>query len=421
MLLGLADTLMIGRVGVVPLAASALANSLFHLVFILGIGLLTAVAVLVSHAYGAGDKHEAGEMLRRGLAIAIMGGLAGFGLLWAFFPVMEHIGQPLDVIFACKPYLWLISLSLPVLLSIICFRNYSEAQNVPWIAFWSGLVAVALNIFLNWVLIFGNLGAPALGLEGAGIATLIARILNLILLVAWLRLDRRFIGCWPVHWLARISLKGIMNMLRLGFPVGLQLLMEVGAFSFAIFLMGWLGVVELASHQIAITLAATTFMFPLGLSIAVSIRVGHVIGAGEPNRTRRVGYGGIVFAAVLSGAFTIAFVFFSEELAGLFSADPETIAMAAGLIVVAGFFQLFDGTQALGAGALRGCKDVKIPTGIIFVAYWIVAIPGGAILAFVAGLGAVGVWIGLAGGLFFASIGLLWRFVIVTGRFLTVS
>ena len=416
MLLGLADTLMIGRIGVVPLAASAFAHSLFHIVFIVGVGLLTSVAVLVAHAHGAGKKHEVGEMLRRGLAISLAGGVVMFFLLWGSFPLLDRIAQPADVIAASKPYLFLLSLGLPALMGIICFRNYSEAQNVPWIAFWSGLIAVTLNIFLNWILIYGNLGAPALGLNGAGIATLIARTFNLVLLVAWLVLDKRFHGCWPTAWFARIPLKGISEMLRLGFPVGMQLLMEVGAFSFAILLMGWLGVVELAAHQIAITCAATTFMFPLGLSIAVSIRVGHVIGSGEPQLARTVGFGGIGFAVLLSGLFTFVFIVFNRELAGLFTADPRTLSMAASLLVVAGIFQFFDGTQALGAGALRGCKDVNIPTGIIFSAYWIVAIPLGALIAFAMDLGAVGIWIGLAFGLGVASVGLVGRFMLISRR-----
>ncbi|MEX0330793.1 MAG: MATE family efflux transporter [Puniceicoccaceae bacterium] len=416
MLLGLADTLMIGRVGVVPLAASAFAHSLFHIVFIVGVGLLTAVAVLVAHAHGAGDKQVVGEMLRRGLAISVVGGIGMLLLLLSLFPLLDRIGQPPEVIAVTKPYLFLLSLGLPFLMAIICFRNYSEAQNIPWIAFWAGLIAVILNIFLNWILIYGNLGAPALGLNGAGIATLIARVFNLVLLVVWLRMDKRFSGCWPVVWWKKIPWRNIMEMLRLGFPVGMQLLMEVGAFSFAILLMGWLGVVELAAHQIAITCAATTFMFPLGLSIAVSIRVGHVIGAGEPVLARTVGFGGIGFAVFLSGIFTYVFIVFNRQLAGLFTTDPETVTMAASLLVVAGIFQFFDGTQALGAGALRGCKDVTIPTGIIFAAYWLLAMPLGAYLAFLTPMAAVGIWIGLAVGLGFAAIGLVGRFMLISRR-----
>ena len=280
MLLGITDTIMIGRVGVTELAASALAHMIVPCIFIVGVGLLTAVSVLVSHAHGAGDEKEAGEVLRRGLVIGVLSGFVMFGAIWAVFPFLDRMGQPLGVVLTSLPYLWLISASLPVIMAVICFRNFSEAQNAPWPAFWSGLFAVLLNIFLNWVLIYGNLGAPRMELAGAGIATLISRVVNLLMLMTWLRLDQRFLDSWPVRWLERISVRALLAMLRLGFPVGLQLLMEVGAFSITILFMGWLGVVPMAAHQVAITCAATTFMFPLGISLAEAIRVGHVIGAG---------------------------------------------------------------------------------------------------------------------------------------------
>ncbi len=414
MILGLTDTLMIGRVGVLSLAGAALSNTIFHIVMIGGIGILTSVSVLVSHAYGAGQKAEAGEMLRRGLVIAIVTGFAMFFMIWGFFPIMHYLGQPEDVVFISQPYLWLQAISLPFMLATIAVRNYSEAQDAPWPAFWCGLVSVILNIFLNWVLIYGNLGAPELGLVGAGLATLAARIVNLIILIAWLRWDQRFKDSWPETWLARIPISGVMSMLRLGFPVGLQLLMEVGAFSSTVFLMGWLGTVEMAAHQVAITCAATTFMFPLGISLAVAIRVGHVIGAGEAHRARRVGFGAIGFTILLSSCFTVLFLVLNNQIAGLFTRDTETVLLAASLLVVAGVFQLVDGSQALAIGALRGCKDVKVPTYIIFAAYWVLGIPFGATLAFGFGVGAVGLWIGLATGLGIAAVGLIWRFIRVT-------
>ena len=410
MLLGVADTVMIGRVGVVELAAAALTNTLVHFVFIVGIGLLSSVSVLVSHAYGAGDRLEAAEVLRRGMALALGSGLLICASLWGSLPLLGLLGQPDDVVAATGPYLGLIALTMPAMMTIVCLRNYSEAQNTPWPAFWSGIAAVFLNIFLNWVLIYGNLGAPALGLVGAGIATLLARLFNVAVLYWWLRYDPRFHDTWPMRWLAPIPWRHVSTMLKLGFPVGLQLLMEVGAFSVTTLFMGWIGIAQMAAHQIAITCAGTTFMFPLGISLAVAIRVGHVIGAGEPHRARSVGYGALGFAILLSAVFTTGFILFSTPLAGLFTLDQATLLLASKLIVVAGFFQLFDGTQVVAAGALRGCKDVRIPAWIIFAAYWILAIPAGCLLAFQMDAGAVGLWVGLAGGLAFAAIGLTLRF-----------
>lgn len=410
MLLGIADTVMIGRIGKVELAACALSHTVFHIIFIVGVGLLTSVSVLVSHAHGAGNKQEAGEMLRRGLLIGIITGALMFGLIWGSFPFLKVLKQPENVLYTGLPYLWLLGLSLPVIMSIICFRNYSEAQDAPWPAFWTGLIAVFLNIFLNWVLIYGNLGAPRLELDGAGIATVISRIVNLLMLIVWLRLDRRFVESWPVRWLATVPLNALKNMLKLGLPVGLQLLMEVGAFSSATLFMGLLGVTEMAAHQVAITCAATTFMFPLGISLAVAIRVGHVIGGGEPHRARRVGYSALGFTLILSSLFTTIFILFNQPLAFLFTDDQATGMMAAGLLVVAGFFQLFDGSQVLAIGSLRGCKDVNVPTWIIFCSYWLVGIPFGVVMAFPLEVGARGIWIGLAVALGVASVFLLRRF-----------
>jgi len=414
MLMGFADTLMIGRVGVVPLAAAAFANTLVHFVFVIGIGLLSSVAVLGSHAHGAGDRRETGEVLRRGVAIGLGSGLLMFALLWGSFPLLGLLRQPPEVVAASLNYLWLISASLPLMMLIVAFRNFSEAQNVPWPAFWAGLVSVGLNVFLNWVLIYGNLGSPAYGLDGAGMATLASRVFNLVLLVAWLRLDARVRPGWPARWLARMAWKPVAAMLRLGFPVGLQIFMEVAAFSGTTLLMGWLGIIEIAAHQIAITCAATTFMVPLGVSLAVAIRVGQVIGAGEPWRARPIGFGAIGLAALLSGVFAALFILFNRPLAGLFTADPATLALAARLIVVAGLFQFFDGVQVVSIGALRGAKDVRRPTAIVFAAYWIVAIPCGAALAFATPMGATGLWAGLALGLACAAAGLAGRFAWLT-------
>jgi len=201
-----------------------------------------------------------------------------------------------------------------------------------------------------------------------------------------------------------------------GLPVGLQLLAEVGAFSSTTLLMGLLGVVEMAAHQVAITCAATTFMVPLGISLAVGIRVGHVIGASQPQRARVVAFGAGGFTLGLAGLFTAFFILFNQLLARAFTPDPATIQMAASLLVVAGIFQFFDGTQVLAAGSLRGCKDVRVPTWIIIFAYWGIAIPSGMLLAFILELGAVGLWIGLAFGLLSAAVGLVSRFVWITGK-----
>lgn len=410
MVLSVADTVMIGRVGVVPLAAAAFAITMHHFALITGIGLMSSVSVLVAHAYGAGRGAEAGEMLRRGLVMALTGGILLFLLQWALFPALTLLGQPAEVLSEGKPYLWLLSVSIPIALMSIALKNYAEALNRPWPAFWCGLMAVGLNVFLNWVLIYGHLGAPALGLYGAGLATVASRLVNLLMLFVWLRGDRGLASAWPRQWWVPVPMKGLYSMVRLGFPVGLQLLMEVGAFGTVTLLMGLIGVVEMAAHQIAITCAATTFMVPLGVSMAVAIRVGHAIGSGNAGESRSIGYSAVGASVGFSIFFATCFILFDRQLASLFTTDLGTRDLAGQLIMVAGLFQIFDGIQVVAMGALRGYKDVRQPTVIVFLAYWVLALPLGALLAFGTPLAALGLWIGLMIGLGVAAAGLLFRF-----------
>jgi len=416
MILGFVDTVMIGRVGVVPLAASAFANVLLHFVFIIGVGLLSSVSVLVAHAHGSGNFREAGEVCRRGCILGVLAGILMFLAIWFSIPYLGLLGQPQQVVAEARGYLLLVGCSMPFMMGVINLRNFSEAQDIPWPAFWAGLAGVLINVALNWVFIYGNLGAPRLGLDGAGLATFLSRVISVVLLACWLGMDKRFSEVWPRHWFAPIPSKKFIDMLRLGFPVSLQLAMEVGAFGAATLIVGLLGIVEIAAHQIALTCAATTFMFPLGLSLAVAIRVGQSMGAGRPDRARSITFGALFFAVCMASFFAILFIFLNQEIALIFTADMVTINLAGGLIIIAGLFQLFDGIQVVSMGALRGCKDVVKPTWIAFLAYWIMAIPFGAFLCLKTELEAKGVWIGLALGLGCAAVGLSYRFIDLTRR-----
>jgi multidrug resistance protein, MATE family len=410
MLMGLTDTLMIGRVGVVELAAVAFSQVIFHVAFIGWVGALTAVSVLVAHAHGGGDERAAGAALRLGCWIGLIGGVATAACVVACFPLLAHLGQPPDVIAACKPYLAWILGSMPLAFVWIAWRNFSEAKSSPWPAFWAGLAGVLLNVLLNWLLIFGKLGLPELGLTGAGIATWIGRAFTLGLMIVWMYRDARFSDAIPDRWLAPIDRLLLRQFVKLGSPVALQLLLEVGAFSAAAFFMGWIDVTALAAHQIAITCAAITFMVPLGLSIAVTIRIGQVLGAGQHQRVASIGGGIILFTLAIEAVFALCFILLSIPIASLFTTDPTVIKLAATLIVIAGAFQLVDGLQVVSIGALRGLKDVRIPTAFVFAAYWLVSLPLGLVLAFPLNLGARGMWIGLSAGLGCAALALSWRF-----------
>lgn len=409
-LIGLSDTLMVGQVGVVPLAACAFVNAIAHLPLVFSMGLLSSIAVLASHVFGAGNKTAAGEVLRHGLFLALLTGLATAVLLTFLRPALGFFGQPPEVVQAARPYLVLFGWSmLPALVAHAC-KQYCEALNRPWFPNWLLLGAVLLNILLNWILIYGHWGAPALGLEGAGWATLLARLCLTVALIIYILRASDLQEYRPALWWTRFRASEFIALIHLGGPVAIQHLLEVGAFAFAAVMMGWINAESIAAHQIAITCAATTFMFGWGIATAASIRVGQAWGAKRFHRVRSIGFIGIFMAASAMGLFAILFITAGKPIASLFVKSQPVILLTAQLLIVAAVFQIADGIQVAAICALRGLKDVQVPAFIAMGAYWIIAVPMGYLLAFPAQQGALGIWFGLATGLGAAAIALTWRF-----------
>ncbi len=412
MLMGVVDTLMIGRLGVVPLAAGTLAMTLVHVPLIFSIGVLVSVSIRVSQARGAGDVAGARGAVRNGLYLAFVLGALSLVAGFLFHPALALLGQDAAVAERAETYFLIVMASLVPGLACMVFKNFADAMNRPWGAFWILLGDVGLNVVLNWILIYGNLGAPAMGLEGAGWATLIARLVGVVVLFGWTSWWGGF-GEWvPRRWLRAPDWTAIRSLLRVGLPTSVQLLAEVGAFVVATVMIGWLSAEALAAHQIAITCAATTFMIPLGISMALTVRMGEAWGAGESARLRPIVTGGLLLGAGVMVASAVTFLLAGRTIAGWFIPDATVVGIAANLLVVAGIFQISDGIQIVSAGCLRGINDVRIPAGIALAAYWVVALPLGAWLAFGWGLGAVGVWFGLTLGLAVAAVWLgtrVWR------------
>lgn len=412
MLVGLADTLMIGRLGVVPLAAATFANTILYLPLMIGIGMTMAVSIRVSQARGANDPQMAREALRNGLLIALVVGAFTVVLAAALLPFLDHFGQEPEVSAAAGRYFLIVAVSMIPAIGSMAVKNHTDAMNHPWPAFWILMGGVGLNVLLNWILIWGHLGAPAWGMEGAAIATLIARTTMLTALVIWCRRSPEIRDWVPRHWLRRPHGPSVRSLVKVGMPASVQLLAEVSAFVFATILIGHIGKVELASHQVAITCAATVFMVPLGLSMALTVRVGEAWGAQAHARLRPI---------VLSGwALGAAFTVFSAStvlaipgtIAGWFIQEPEAIAVATTLLIVAAAFQFSDAMQILSVGALRGLDDVATPAWTAAFAYWGVSLPVGAWLAFGLGWGASGMWWGITAGLTLTAIVLgcrLWK------------
>lgn len=404
MLLGVADTVMIGHLGVTELAALTFANSLFHVPFVFGIGLLTGISVYTSNSRGAGDEPAARGSCRHGLILACLLGLVLFALSWWVSTRLDLFRQPEEVSARTTAYFRILMASMVPALASIALKNHADALNRPWPPFWIFLAGVALNILLNWVMIYGKLGCPALGFEGAAWATLIAR--TAILAAIWIWLTRvKDLQAWvPQRWFKKPDFHNIRHLLAIGVPASVQMICEVSAFSVAGLLMGGFGPDSMAAHQIAITLAATAFMIPLGLSMALTVRMGEAHGAGDIARMRPIALSGwlLVTAFAIFGASS--FLWLGTWMASLFTTAPEVIRLSASLLVIVGIFQCVDGLQVASSAMLRGLRDAKIPAIIGFVSYWIVGLPVSVWLAFGFNMEARGVWWGLAAGLLVACI-----------------
>lgn len=408
-LMGLADSVMIGHVGTVPLAASAFAGALFGVMFVVSIGVLSSIAVRTAMAFGAKRTHECGEILRHGLVIALGLALVFVLAITGLLDRLVWFGQPADVVGEARPYLWIITWSLLPTLAYQALKQFYEAVSRPWLPMVIVLCGAALNVFLNWVLIYGNLGAPALGLTGAGWATLITRWVIVAALVAHMLSAVSMQEFLPERWRARLNPLRLRELLNLGVPVGGQLLFEAGIFTAAAVMMGWIGTVPLAAHQIALACASTTFMVPLGLALATAVRMGQAVGSGDTGRLRPIAFGSLGAAVAFMGLMAFVFIVAGRLIATGFVNDPVVVSTAAGLLIVAGMFQIFDGAQVVAMGALRGLSDVRVPTVITFVGYWVIGVPCAWLLAFPAGIGGVGVWLGLLTGLAFCAIWLVVR------------
>ena len=408
-LMGVIDSLMIGQVGTVPLAASAFANSAFFFFYVSGLGLCMPVAVLVSRAHGEGRPAECAQWLRHGVVVTFATGVTIALAMECLGTQLGRMGQPPEVVAQSQPFFSLIAWSLIPAMVFQGVRQFSESVGRPWLPMGLMLAGVALNAALNWVLIYGHWGAPAMGLAGAGVATLVARCVELVALYVVLRMDTALRPNWPARWWSPLEMARLKALLHIGVPAAGQLFFEVGAFSAAAWMMGLLGTVPLAAHQIALSCAGSTFTVPMGLSLAAGMRVSQAIGAGRRDTVRSIGYGSLGIAWLAMGFFALVFLLMGTSIAGLFVDDGSVVALAGRLLAVAGLFQLFDGTQVVGAGLLRGMSDMRVPTLITFVAYWVVMIP----LAYwwgVIGHDPLGVWGALVFGLGISAVLLAWRF-----------
>ncbi|HKO52957.1 MAG TPA: MATE family efflux transporter [Polyangiaceae bacterium] len=410
MLIGFTDTAFIARLGAIPLAAAAFTQGVFGVFYVVCVGLLTGPGVFASRDHGAGNETGCASWLRHGRALSLVVALSAFGILALASTQFDRLGQPPEVMAIVRPFFLLISASLIPALAFQVERQFAESVGRAWGPMLIIVVDVGLNAFCNWVLVFGHLGVPALGLIGSGCATLLARLVALLAIVIWLRFSCDFSALRQASWRGWERAR-FASLLRLGVPAGVMLLFETGAFGASALMMGWLGAVPLAAHQLALSCAALTFMVPLGLSLAVSMRISRAHGEGRTAAARAIGLGALFAGFLVMLSFAAIYLLAGGVITSTLSSAPEVSALAAQLLLIAAIFQVFDGAQVIGVGALRGLTDVRVPAALTFAAYWLLALPLGYWLAFRTRLGPLGLWVGLAAGLAAAALSLVWRFL----------
>lgn len=413
-MLGVVDSMMVGRVGAESLAAASLVNGLVFLIVVFGLGMTLAITPLVAITRGKNDFEQCGVILRQGLLINFLVSLLLSIIIYIAADLVFFLNQTPVVARLAASYTKILSFSIVPFMLFQSYRQFIEGLQYTKPAMTITLIANGVNIFGNWIFIYGNLGFKAYGLDGAGFSTLLTRIFMAISMIYYVILSRKFKPYDPSLKFRSINPSIIKKLLNIGIPTGLQHMFEVGAFAFSAVMIGWLGSKPLAAHQIALSLASITFMFILGISAAGTIRVGHAVGRQDKVEARNSGLSAILMAAGIMAIFGSCFIIFRNLLPLLYIDDPEVISLASSLLVVAAIFQISDGVQATGLGVLRGITDVKVPMLISFVAYWILGFPIGYILGFIFKLGAVGIWIGLLTGLTVAATFFTLRFLLKT-------
>lgn len=415
-LVGLADNIMVGRLGAAPLAAVSLGNSFVFIAFSLGIGFSLAITPLIAESDGEGDIDKGKKLFQHSLILCTILGLSMFLLLIVASPLMRYMDQPPEVVELAMPYLRIVAFSMIPLMIFQAYKQFTDGMSKTKYGMNATLLANVVNVVLNFVLIYGLWIFPRLELIGAAYGTLIARIVMMIFIIWILNTRDKFKPFFQWLSLDEIRRNLFQKIINLGFPTAMQMLFEVGVFTAAIWLAGTIGTNDQAANQIALNLSSMTFMIAVGLGVAATIRVGNQKGLKNFKELRRISFSIFLQVIIIECVFALAFILFKDVLPIIYIDDDQVIKTAASLLLIAGLFQLSDGFQVVVLGALRGLQDVKIPTYITFIAYWIVGFPTCYILAKVLGFGSQGIWIGLLAGLSVSAILLYLRFNYLTNK-----
>jgi MATE family multidrug resistance protein len=411
-LVSVCDSVMVGQTGKLPLAAVSVGVSVTTVLMVLGLGISMGAVPRVAAANGRGDNGALGHLLVGTIWLNTLVGVLLAGLSQLLPLAMPHLHQAPEVVALATPWVRVVGLSLLPLMVFQGFREWAEGLGLTRQAMQLSILGNVVNALLCYALIFGHFGAPAMGLMGAAWATLIARVIMAALMAQFVLRAKELQAKRPAEaatWL-RPGLAELRGQLALGLPIGVQMMFEVGAFATSALMMGWLGVTTQAAHQIAINVASVTYMAASGIASAATIRVGSLRGAGDLPGARQAGFAAYWLTFGFMCAMGLLLVVFRQVIPPLYNTDPAVVAQAATLLAIAAGFQVSDGLQVVGLGALRGLEDVKVPSVVALLAFWAIALPLGYYLGFELKMGAPGVWLGLLTGLSIVAVVLLLRF-----------
>ena len=402
MSMGVVDTIVVGHVSVDAMAAVALGNLLFLAISIFGMGILTGLDPVISQAVGARDEPAVGRGVQRGMLLVLALTVLSTVAIVPVRPVLDALRQPPEIVPTVVAYMRVAAGGFLPFYATILVRVFLQATGRVAPMVWATFAANLLNLVLNWVFVFGHLGAPALGAVGSSWATTLSRWALVLFMVAfaWRQLRPRLRPLLPDVF----GFRPLLRVLALGAPIGIQYELELGIFSVVGLMMGRLGAIPMAANQVALNLASITFMVPLGVSIAASVLVGQAIGRGDMPEARRAALASLACGMGFMALSAVVMLTVPGTLARVYTTDPVVAALAASLIPIAGVFQVFDGTQVVSIGVLRGTGDTRTPMIVNVLGYWVIALPLSAWLGLRTPAGPQGMWWGLVAGLVVVAI-----------------
>ncbi len=427
---GLVDNIMVGKLGTGPLAAVSLGNSFLFMGMSVILGFSTGITPLVAASDSTHNIKEGKSVLKNGLLLVTGLGVLLTLIIFCIRPLLYHMKQTEEVVKLAIPYLNIVALSLIPLAIFQAFKQFADGLSQTKYSMWATIIANVLNVVLNYVLIYGIWIFPEMGIVGAAWGTFISRVIMAIAMYLFIVKKDKFLVYFQDLWKEKFLKTTIKKLNGIGFPSALQMFFEFGIFTAGIWLSGTLGKNPQAANQIALNLSSMTFMFAMGLAVVATIRVGNQYGLMNFKELRRIAFSIFLLILIMDVIFAIFFMIYNEFLPTLYldvndianqQDNTEVIAITAKLMIIAAFFQLFDGMQAVVLGALKGMQDVKIPTAITFVAYWIISFPICYLAGITFGYGSEGIWLGFLVGLGASAGMLLWRFNVVTKRELLKS